>query len=137
MIHTRIRPFNTKETYPEQKLDNDLCQAVVALCSRILEDKRLNDRLLVSRIGDTEHEELVKFTGPRHFGRKIAAALVMAAVVFFSFATGVYRVGANATLEGSVRRVLVAPLDGYVASAPHPCCETHAARVVNHRPRDY
>lgn len=28
--HTRIRPFNTKETYPEQNLDNDLCQAVVA-----------------------------------------------------------------------------------------------------------
>jgi enamine deaminase RidA (YjgF/YER057c/UK114 family) len=28
--HTRIRPFNTKDTYPEQKLDNDLCQAVVA-----------------------------------------------------------------------------------------------------------
>jgi enamine deaminase RidA (YjgF/YER057c/UK114 family) len=30
MIHKRIRPFNTKDTYPEQKLDNDLCQAVVA-----------------------------------------------------------------------------------------------------------
>lgn len=29
-VHTRIRPFNTKDTYPEQKLDNDLCQAVVA-----------------------------------------------------------------------------------------------------------
>ncbi len=28
--HTRIRTFNTKETYPEQDLDNDLCQAVVA-----------------------------------------------------------------------------------------------------------
>ncbi|MHC6175799.1 RidA family protein [Glutamicibacter sp. X7] len=28
--HTRLRPFNTKETYPEQNLDNDLCQAVVA-----------------------------------------------------------------------------------------------------------
>lgn len=28
--HKRIRPFNTKDTYPEQKLDNDLCQAVVA-----------------------------------------------------------------------------------------------------------
>ncbi|MFF5076277.1 RidA family protein [Actinoplanes sp. NPDC000266] len=28
--HTRIRPFNTRDTYPEQKLDNDLCQAVVA-----------------------------------------------------------------------------------------------------------
>jgi enamine deaminase RidA (YjgF/YER057c/UK114 family) len=30
MAHTRIRPFNTKVTYPEQKLDNDLAQAVVA-----------------------------------------------------------------------------------------------------------
>ena len=30
MAHTRIRKFNTKDTYPEQKLDNDLCQAVVA-----------------------------------------------------------------------------------------------------------
>ncbi len=30
MAHTRIRPFNTKETYPEQNLDNDLSQGVVA-----------------------------------------------------------------------------------------------------------
>jgi enamine deaminase RidA (YjgF/YER057c/UK114 family) len=28
--HTRIRPFNTRDTYPEQRLENDLCQAVVA-----------------------------------------------------------------------------------------------------------
>jgi len=30
MTHKRIRPFNTKQTYPEQKLDNDLSQGVVA-----------------------------------------------------------------------------------------------------------
>jgi enamine deaminase RidA (YjgF/YER057c/UK114 family) len=30
MSHTRIRTFNTRDTYPEQNLDNDLCQAVVA-----------------------------------------------------------------------------------------------------------
>ena len=30
MAHKRIRPFNTRATYPEQKLDNDLSQAVVA-----------------------------------------------------------------------------------------------------------
>jgi enamine deaminase RidA (YjgF/YER057c/UK114 family) len=28
--HVRLRRFNTKDTYPEQKLDNDLCQVVVA-----------------------------------------------------------------------------------------------------------
>ena len=30
MTHKRIRKFNTRDTYPEQNLDNDLCQAVVA-----------------------------------------------------------------------------------------------------------
>ena len=30
MAHKRIRPFNTKQTYPEQNLDNDLAQGVVA-----------------------------------------------------------------------------------------------------------
>ena len=35
MIHKRIRTFNTKDTYPEQNLDNDLAQAVVARGSMI------------------------------------------------------------------------------------------------------
>ena len=30
MAHRRIRRFNTRDTYPDQNLDNDLCQAVVA-----------------------------------------------------------------------------------------------------------
>ena len=29
MAHHRIRKFNTGDTYPEQNLNNDLCQAVV------------------------------------------------------------------------------------------------------------
>ena len=29
MTHQRMRTFNSKDTYPEQNLDNDLCQAVV------------------------------------------------------------------------------------------------------------
>jgi len=36
MAHTRIRKFNTKDTYPEQKLDNDLCQAVVTRGGRTI-----------------------------------------------------------------------------------------------------
>lgn len=30
MAHERFRKFNTKDTYPEQDLDNDLCQVVKA-----------------------------------------------------------------------------------------------------------
>lgn len=29
-VHKRIRTFNTRDTYPEQQIDNDLCQTVVA-----------------------------------------------------------------------------------------------------------
>ena len=35
VAHTRIRRFNTADTYPEQKLDNDLCQVVVARGSMV------------------------------------------------------------------------------------------------------
>jgi flavin reductase (DIM6/NTAB) family NADH-FMN oxidoreductase RutF len=35
MAHTRIRKFNTKDTYLDQNLDNDLCQAVVAQGSMV------------------------------------------------------------------------------------------------------
>ena len=34
--HTRYRKFNTKETYPEQNLSNDLCQAVATRGGRTL-----------------------------------------------------------------------------------------------------
>jgi enamine deaminase RidA (YjgF/YER057c/UK114 family) len=30
VAHERFRKFNTRDTYPEQKLDNDLCQVVKA-----------------------------------------------------------------------------------------------------------
>ena len=36
MAHRRIRPFNTRDTYPEQSLDNDLAQAVVTEGGRIV-----------------------------------------------------------------------------------------------------
>ena len=36
MAHTRLRKFNTADTYPEQNLDNDLCQAVVTQGGRIV-----------------------------------------------------------------------------------------------------
>ena len=35
MLHKRIRPSNTKEAYPEQKLDNDLSQGVFARGSTV------------------------------------------------------------------------------------------------------
>ena len=55
MAHQRIRKFNTKDTYPEQKLDNDLCQVVVARGSTIFVRGQIGQDLETSKsvgIGD-------------------------------------------------------------------------------------
>ncbi|MFC5068658.1 RidA family protein [Flaviflagellibacter deserti] len=59
MIHKRLRPFNTKDTYPEQKLDNDLSQGVVArgtmvfLRGQISQDLDTRESL---HVGDAEKQ---------------------------------------------------------------------------------
>lgn len=56
-VHKRIRPFNTKDTYPEQSLDNDLCQAVVARGSIVFLRGQIGQNLDTSEsvgIGDAE-----------------------------------------------------------------------------------
>jgi enamine deaminase RidA (YjgF/YER057c/UK114 family) len=55
MKHKRIRPFNTKETYPEQSISNDLCQAVVAKGSLVFLRGQIGQDLTTSEsvcIGD-------------------------------------------------------------------------------------
>ena len=55
MAHTRIRKFNTKVTYPEQNLDNDLCQTVVAKGSMVFVRGQIGQNLDTSEnvaIGD-------------------------------------------------------------------------------------
>jgi enamine deaminase RidA (YjgF/YER057c/UK114 family) len=54
-VHKRLRQFNTKETYPEQKLDNDLCQTVVARGSMVFVRGQIGQDLETSEsvaIGD-------------------------------------------------------------------------------------
>jgi enamine deaminase RidA (YjgF/YER057c/UK114 family) len=55
MTHKRIRKFNTRDTYPEQKLDNDLCQAVVARGTMVFVRGQVGQELGTSKsvaIGD-------------------------------------------------------------------------------------
>ncbi len=53
--HTRLRRFNTKDTYPEQNLDNDLCQVVVARGAMVFVRGQIGQNLETSEsvaIGD-------------------------------------------------------------------------------------
>lgn len=53
--HIRLRKFNTRATYPDQKLDNDLCQVVVARGAMVFVRGQVGQRLTDSQsvgIGD-------------------------------------------------------------------------------------
>ncbi len=95
------------------------CEAVVSLAAPALADKFAAERPLRRALEDAAHAEWGRWIGPGQRARKIAAAAALLLVLFFSFATGDYRVTADSTVEGTVRRVLVAPFDGFLASAPH------------------
>ena len=55
MTHQRLRKFNTRDTYPEQRLDNDLCQVVVARGTMVFVRGQVGQDLATGRsvaIGD-------------------------------------------------------------------------------------
>lgn len=95
----------------------ELCEALVAFVARILELKTANEVPLRRRLRAAWRKQAEDFLGPRYFGRKLSAGIALLLALFFTFATGEYRVSGNAALEGQVRRVLAAPFDGYVGSA--------------------
>lgn len=52
--------------------------------------------------------------GPRHPGAKLIALTLAGILIFFSLATGTFRVSARTVVEGAVQRVIAAPFDGFI-----------------------
>jgi multidrug efflux pump subunit AcrA (membrane-fusion protein) len=82
----------------------------------MLAEKKLNDRHVLLKLRDSLRQQIERLIGPEYFGRKLAASIVAVLVVFFSFATGEYRVTSPAVLEGLVQRTVAAPFQGYISS---------------------
>ena len=94
----------------------ELCDCAVSVIGPLLEEKRLNDRLVLWKVAESIVNQLKRLFGPRYFGRKLAMLFAAGAIAFFSVAKGEYRITSPASLRGLVQRSVVAPFDGYVAS---------------------
>jgi len=92
-------------------------RSLVPVLGQVLHGRQQQQRPWWTRARDTLRLEAERLFGPRHAIRKAIAAGIVLLTVFFSVAHGDFRVPAQAVLEGSVRRQIVAPFDGYVASA--------------------
>lgn len=82
-----------------------------------LEAKADAEQSAVARVWNKLGLAWKRLSGSGETRLKVGALVLVLVVAFLAFATGTYRVTGDATLEGEVRRVLAAPLDGYVALA--------------------
>jgi hypothetical protein len=96
----------------------DVAEAVASILGPALLDKRLNDRLLITKCFDSAVEQVRRLLGVGHIGRKLVAIAAIATVALFYLVTGEYRVSATGQVEGVVQRSIVAPFDGFIAEAP-------------------
>jgi len=95
----------------------ELCQTAGGLLGPILNLKRENERGALSRLRQSAHEKIGILIGPGHTGVKLIALVMVAMVLFFSFASGTYRVPAKTVVEGAIQRAAVAPFDGHIAQS--------------------
>jgi RND family efflux transporter MFP subunit len=95
----------------------DLCDTAASFIGPILNEKRLNDRLLVGKIKTSFQDQVGKVLGPEHLTAKLVVIGVLFLILFFAFAKGDYRVTAKTTLEGAVQRAVTAPFEGYLDEA--------------------
>ncbi len=105
----------TSENYLDQATVDQL-ECLASVVGPILAAKRREDRWLIFKIRDSLTTQLQRLFGQRYYGRKLGASLAVLLLVLATVVVDTYTVSATATLEGLVRRVVVAPFDGYVLS---------------------
>ncbi|MDK9697400.1 MAG: efflux RND transporter periplasmic adaptor subunit [Siculibacillus sp.] len=79
--------------------------------------KRRDDRSLLAHAGEVARTGLARVFGSGHVGTKLGLLAGLAVVGVLVSASAPLRVAGPATLEGSVHRVVTAPIAGFVARA--------------------
>ena len=103
------KPFSQDET--------ELLEAVCTVIAPVLEEKRRNDRWLITKVFEILGSHIRRLVGPGRFGRKLFVIAIAALAIFFWYAKGEDRVAANAVVEGELQRSIAAPFDSYIAES--------------------
>jgi RND family efflux transporter MFP subunit len=92
----------------------ELLKTVGGVLGPILGLKRDNERGVWSRSWGKLRTAAQTLVGPGHPGIKLIAMVLAGILLFFSIATGTYRVSGKTVVEGAVQRVMAAPFDGFI-----------------------
>jgi RND family efflux transporter MFP subunit len=114
-MHDRVTGAITIER--EAPIDQeaiDLTEAIAALVGPILGQFRQSERWLTTIAWHIAGRTARQLLGPEHYVLKLSAGIILATVAFFALFHTEYHVGAQAVVEGEVRRTIAAGLDGYI-----------------------
>lgn len=103
---------------PFTQRDMEFFRAVSALLAPALESKYLNDQPLPVKLRNAGRQQLERLFGSGYLGRKLLLLLLIGMAVCFSILDWDYRLSADMTLEGAIRRAVVVPFDGFIDQAP-------------------
>ena len=93
------------------------CEHLACLVGPVLDLKRSNERPWYSRVAQRTRSGWQSLRAPGHIRLKATVAVVTLALAVLLFLPVTYHVSAPARLEGSIQRVLVAPVDGFLRQA--------------------
>jgi multidrug resistance efflux pump len=94
------------------------CEALMGFLGPLLATRRRAELSLQALVRDRVEEFVARNLGPRHLAAKLLASVAVILVLVGTFVPGNYRIKADAVLRGAVQRLVVAPVDGFIAEAP-------------------
>lgn len=102
----------------------ELLEGLGSMLGPVIELRLAQGRSLTSQAAARARGFAGRLFGPRHLGLKFGMAALLGVALFLGLATGDYRVGADARIEGRVQRTLTAPFQGYVREAKYRAGDT-------------
>ncbi|OAI27824.1 hypothetical protein A1351_12610 [Methylosinus sp. R-45379] len=109
--------FERGKDRPFQPDEIAFLECLASALGPVLDIRRRDDRWLIVRAWESLRAQAHDLVGPGHVGRKLVALALIASTMLFYLVTDVYRVNANAVIEGRVQRAIVAPFNGFIEEA--------------------
>lgn len=117
------KPFNLEEI--------EALRLACELCTARIVGLHEHDRWIGARLAADARKGLGAVLGPKHTWAKIAAMLILGAILFMTLASGDYRVEAPFAFQAGTQQVVPAPFDGYIkAVGVFPGDRVEAGRTV-------
>jgi RND family efflux transporter MFP subunit len=93
------------------------CEQIGLLLGPVLETRRRDERPLPSKILESLRCWCAKLFGQRHLPLKVGVALSAVLLIWLSLASATFRISSDSVLEAEICRSVVAPQQGYIATA--------------------